>query len=93
MSRSRSRRRARDVQSRCTFCEVGSPIERHHVGLRNHAPDFTLPLCQSHHRELSKRIQASGIEMRHTTNRVHRIAHALKAVAVFLYQLGEELLK
>jgi hypothetical protein len=68
-------------------------IEEHHVGLRNHVPWFTLPLCQQHHREIHRSLEGAGVETRSTTNKLHRIGWALKALAVFLYRLAEELLK
>jgi hypothetical protein len=80
-------------QLRCTLCGTEELIEEHHVGLRNHAPRFTLPVCQRHHREIHRLLEGSGVETRPTTNKLHRIGWALKALAVFLYRLAEELLK
>jgi hypothetical protein len=88
----RRRKSLRDLL-RCTFCGASELIEEHHVGLRNHAPLFTLPLCQQHHREIHRLLEGSGVDMRSNTNKLHRIGWSLKALAVFLYRLAEELLK
>lgn len=77
---------------RCTFCGGTDRIEKHHVGGRNHAPWFTLPLCRRHHVEITKALCASEVDMRHTTNRIVRVARAIQGLAMFLWQLAAILL-
>ena len=90
----RKRHSRRDSRRRipCTFCGSTERVEAHHVGGRNHAPE-TLPLCQPHHRDITRALHAAGIDMRATRDPLERIARALKALAVFLYRLAEELMK
>jgi hypothetical protein len=68
-------------------------IEQHHVCGRNHVPWFTLPVCVEHHREITRRLQAAGVEMRRARTKTERIAHAQQALAVMQWLLGEELRK
>jgi hypothetical protein len=74
-------------------CGALTDLERHHVGGRNHASWFTLPLCVEHHREITRALHAAGVDMRPAETKVERIARALQALAVFLWWLGEELRK
>ena len=80
------------AEARCTFCGSAEHVEDHHVGGRHHASWFTLPLCRPHHVEITKALHGAGVDMRHTTNRIIRIARAMQALAVFLWRLAEALL-
>ena len=77
----------------CTFCGSADHIEDHHIGGRNHARWFTLPLCRHHHVEITRALHGSGVDMRHTTDKIVRIARAMQALAVFLWRLAEALMK
>ena len=76
----------------CTFCGSTDHVEDHHVGGRSHARSLTLPLCRQHHVEITRALNDSGVDMRHTTNRIVRIARAMQALAVFLWRLAEALM-
>jgi hypothetical protein len=93
MTDRRNRRSPNETGPRCALCGTTEAIEQHHVGGRNHAPSFTLPLCEAHHRDMTASLRASGVDMRHTPHRIERIARAWKALAVFQWQLAEELVK
>jgi hypothetical protein len=80
-------------QQCCVLCGALKGIEQHHVAGRNHVLWFTLPLCVGHHREITRRLQAAGVEMRRARTTTERIARAQQAVAVFQWWLGEELMK
>jgi hypothetical protein len=75
------------------LCGALAGLERHHVGGRNHAPLFTLPLCVDHHRDITRALHRAGVDMRQARTKVERIARAQQALAVFQWWLGEELRK
>jgi hypothetical protein len=75
------------------FCGAITRIEQHHVGGRNHASWFTLPLCVEHHRDITSALYAAGVDMKPARTKVERIGRALQALAVFLWWLGQELKK
>jgi hypothetical protein len=50
-------------------------------------------LCAEHHREITRLLREAGVDMRPAKTKIHRIARALQALAVFQWRLGEELLK
>jgi hypothetical protein len=74
----------------CTICESTHHVERHHVGGRNHVVWFTIPLCREHHVKLTRYIEAAGIDMRYTPDRLTRLRRARKAVYMLLWFLEEE---
>ena len=88
-----SRLRRTDEGRCCTFCGSTEHVEDHHVGGRNQARWFTLPLCRDHHVEITRALHGAGVDMRYTQNRIVRIARAMQALAVFLWRLAEALLK
>jgi hypothetical protein len=75
------------------LCGALDAIEQHHVGGRNHVPWFTLPMCSTHHREMTRALQQAGVEMKPATTKAERVARALQALAVFQWQLAKELIK
>jgi hypothetical protein len=87
-----TRPRRTDGGRSCTLCGSTEHLEGHHVGGRQHARWFTLPLCRVHHVEITKALSSAGVEMRHTANRIVRVGRAMQALAVFLWRLADVLL-
>ena len=75
---------------RCTICESTDHVERHHVGGRNHVVWFTILLCREHHVKLTRYIEAAGVDMRYTPDRLERLRRARKAVYMLLWFLEME---
>jgi hypothetical protein len=72
---------------RCTICESTNHVERHHVGGRNHVVWFTILLCREHHVKLTHYIEAAGIDMRYTPDRLIRLRRARQAICMLLWFL------
>jgi len=75
---------------RCTICESSDHVERHHAGGRNHVVWFTILLCREHHVKLTRYIEAAGVDMRYTPDRLVRLRRARKAVYMLLWFLEVE---
>lgn len=75
---------------RCTVCGSTDQVEKHHVGGRNHVVWFTIPLCRKHHVKLTAYIEAAGIDMRYTPDRLTRIRRARRAICMLLWFLDME---
>ena len=88
----RRSRRSRTQRVCCVVCGVRDDVELHHVGGRHHVSWFMVPLCQKHHREVTRLLQEAGVEMRAASTNAERIGHALQAMAVMQWWLGKELL-
>lgn len=80
-----------DAVLRCAFCGSTEKVEHHHVGGRKHAPWFTIPLCQEQHREMTRALANSGVQMSYSSDKIERSKQALRALAVFIWQLAEQL--
>jgi hypothetical protein len=80
----------RRSSARCCFCGSRRTIEFHHVGGRQHAPHFTLPLCIPHHRKVTAALFNARIDMTYTPDRHERQRRVTQAVLVFLWQFLEE---
>lgn len=75
----------------CVLCGSIEQVENHHVGGRNHAPEFTLPVCREEHSTLHRALEQAGIDLRHTPNARRRLRQALRAVLVFLWILSDHM--
>jgi hypothetical protein len=77
---------------RCTICESTDHVERHHVGGRNHVVWFTILLCRKHHVKLTRYIEAAGVDMRYTPDRLERLRRARQAIRMleWLLDMQEE---
>ena len=74
----------------CAICGSTQDLQEHHLGGRNHAPYFTLPLCGSHHRRVTRAIEAAGAHtMFETTDREEKLRRARLAGLVFLWFIDE----
>jgi hypothetical protein len=81
----------------CAICGSTDRVQGHHLGGRNHARFFTIPLCLSHHKRVTIAIQqmgrqAGGIDlMKRTSHPAERARRARLAAFVFLWFLEEML--
>ena len=77
---------------RCTICESTDHVERHHVGGRNHVVWFTILLCREYHVKLTRYIEAAGVDMRYTPDRLERLRRARQAIRMleWLLDMQEE---
>jgi hypothetical protein len=75
---------------RCTIGGSTKQVELHHVGGRNHVVWFTIPLCREHHVKLTRYIEAAGVDMRYTPDRLERLRRARKAIYMLLWFLDTE---
>jgi len=79
----------------CAICGSTDRVQGHHLGGRNHARFFAIPLCLSHHKRVTIAIQqmgqqAGGIDlMKYTSNSAERAKRARLATYVFLWLLDE----
>jgi hypothetical protein len=76
---------------RCAICGATKDIEEHHLGQRNHAPYFTIPLCRPHHLGVTVALAQAGVDPRHTSDVEERGRLARLAALVFLWFLDEQL--
>jgi hypothetical protein len=67
----------------CAICGSTFKVEEHHLGGRQHARFFTVPLCQPHHREVTIMIQRAGVQMESASDEMERLRRVTQAVAVF----------
>lgn len=75
----------------CAICGSTRNIEEHHLGLFQHAPFFTIPLCQPHHQAVTLAIVRAGVDPRYTDIVEERARRARMAAYVFLWFLDEQL--
>jgi hypothetical protein len=76
----------------CAFCGSTKKIQEHHLGGRNHAAFFTIPLCEPHHKEVSIAIQRAYAEMmRYTSDRTERLRRIVMACSVLMWQACKHL--
>jgi len=79
---------ATESGARCAICG-SEEIERHHVGGKNHIVWFTMPLCVTHHRQLSAVIAAAKIDFTYTDDPKERLVRAQEACQVFQWMLSQ----
>ncbi len=87
--RSRVPRRQRPHVRYCAICGSTKEIQEHHLGGRNHAAYFTIPLCPSHHEAVTIAIARARINMQRTSDTTERARRARQAAYVFLWFLDE----
>jgi hypothetical protein len=78
------------MRHRCFICGSQEHLERHHLGGRKHFPYFTITLCRSHHREVTRKITLARVDMRPTKNKVERQRRALLAYSVFHWYMSKQ---
>lgn len=69
----------------CAVCGSREEVEEHHLGGRQHAPYFTIPLCRKHHEAVTVALRLAGVEMRNASDREERLRRARLAGLVFLW--------
>lgn len=75
----------------CALCGSTKDLQEHHLGLFQHAPFFTIPLCQSHHQAVSISIVRAGVDPHYTNIAEERARRARMAAYVFLWFIDEQL--
>jgi len=75
----------------CAICGSTNQLQEHHLGLHNHAPFFTIPLCQQHHQAVTTAIARAGIDPHYTNDTAERARRARLAAYVFLWFVDEQL--
>lgn len=83
------RQRPKCPRKCCAICGSTKAVEEHHLGGRNHAAYFTIPLCRSHHEALTVAIARAGVQMQHTSDKTERARRARLAAYVFLWFLDD----
>jgi hypothetical protein len=73
----------------CALCGGRKNIEHHHIGGRNHLACVTVPLCRAHHRQCHLLLEAAGVDLEYTPNRLERLIRASKAINIFQCMLHE----
>lgn len=76
---------------RCVICGSRKNLQEHHLGGFNHAPFFTIPLCETHHQAVHLALTRAGIDLRYTNSAEERARSARRAGYVFLWYLDEQL--
>lgn len=78
------------ILRRCAICGSTKNLQEHHLGGQNHAPHFTIPLCESHHLPVTRAIEAAGADtMLATSDREERLRRARLAGLVFLWFIDQ----
>ena len=75
----------------CSICGSRKNLQEHHLGGFQHAPFFTIPLCERRHQAVHLAITRSGISLEYTSVRELRARLARMAGLVFLWFLEEQL--
>jgi hypothetical protein len=76
----------------CAICGSTKDIQEHHLGGRQHAAYFTIPLCVPHHQEVSIAIQRADAEMmRYTSDRTERLIRIVMACSVLQWYACQQL--
>lgn len=73
----------------CAICGSTKDVEEHHLGGRNHAAYFTIPLCRVHHEAVTILIARARVSMQPTSDTAERARLARQAVYVFLWFLDD----
>ncbi len=99
MAREERRARRLGPDAACIICGAKTPealttvertmLEAHHVGGRAHDDALTVPVCLNCHRVLTEGQNATGVDFAPRETMLARLAAILRAVGVFLCQLGE----
>lgn len=76
----------------CGICG-STPIERNHVGGRNHVAWFTMPFCLEHHNQFHALLRAAGIDLEYTSDSVERQLRALEACLIAQWMMIQHLRK
>ena len=77
---------------RCAICGSIKDVQRHHLGCRNHAPYFTIPLCRKHHESVTVLIRMAEKDVeRYTSDKAERLRRARLAAYIFLVFLDEQM--
>jgi hypothetical protein len=74
---------------RCAICGSTRAVEEHHIGGRNHAAYFTIPLCRPHHTAVTIAIAQARIDSQYTSDMPERARRARQAAYIFLWFLDE----
>ena len=75
----------------CVICGSTKDLREHHLGGHNHAPFFTLTLCDPHHQQVHILVAQAGIDLRYTSDKPERARQARMAALVFLWFLDDQL--
>ena len=77
---------------RCAICGSSKDVQRHHLGCRNHAPYFTIPLCRKHHESVTALIRMAETDVeRYTSDKAERLRRARLAAYVFLVFVDQQM--
>jgi hypothetical protein len=84
----------RDRAQRCAFCGSTDRVEAHHLGGREHARYYTIPLCGEHHNRVTRAIEQMGRQsgvglMQHTDDAAERVRRARLAALIFQWFVEE----
>jgi hypothetical protein len=75
----------------CVLCGTDEHIELNHAGGRNHLNWFKLPFCERHHRQFHRQLEAVGINLRYTPNRLKRLVLAALALSIASWMVDQAL--
>jgi hypothetical protein len=84
-------KRALPIRRCCAVCGSREDVEEHHLGGRQHAPHFTIPLCRKHHNAVTVALRLAGVEMRDVSDREEQLRRARLAGVVFLWFVEESI--
>ena len=74
----------------CAICGSTKNLQEHHLGGQHHASYFTIPLCESHHLQVTRAIDAAGADtMLAASDREEKLRRARLAALVFLWFLDQ----
>ena len=74
----------------CFICGSRKHIQEHHLGGRKHFRYFIIPLCQSHHQEVTIAIQRAGVNPSYTSDKTERQRRAVMHYSVFHWYMCEQ---
>ena len=75
----------------CVICGAYAHLEFNHAGGRNHIDWFKLPFCERHHRQFHRQLEAVGINLRYTPNKLKRLVLAALALSIAVWMVLQAL--
>jgi len=76
----------------CAICGSTKDLQEHHLGGRNHAAYFTIPLCVQHHQAVTIAIQRADRDMMsYTSDRTERLRRIVMACSVLQWYACQQL--
>jgi hypothetical protein len=81
------------TKAACVICGTDKNLELNHVGGRNHLAWFTVTFCEPHHHKFHRLLEAVGLDLRYTPNKLKRLVTAALALTIALWMVLQALME